>query len=628
MLEVSTKSPNNNILMPVRVIKMAGIIGIFGKHGNDHDLLDVMKERLVRSPHHKVERYHGKDFGLARIHLGKYQKKEQPIVDPEHRALVMVHGRIYRDEGSDIDISDDADYCLAKYLKCGIDFIKGLDGNFLLVIHDLRTNSTYVVNDRFGFRPHYYALKDGSMFMAPEPKAILSALGESTITDEAVVEFFARGKFWGGRTWFKDLHILAPATVLMFNEEGLKSWSYWDMKYQADRTTSDEAVIEKLIETFKKAVSTRLTPGLRIGTSLSGGMDSRTVIAGMDIDNRRAVTSLTFGSEECGEVVAAREVVRVAGIGKHEIMEVTPKMIIDNAAKDVELTECRLFMGLAFTHPIFEKFGEEVDVLMDGFALDLTLGGSYLSDEVIKGASIQRMKEMARGKRLFSDVELAELLLDKQLDKRIEWLNSTVDEAFSNLVSEEPANIWDEFSMKTHVAWMHIGDVPLLEHVEVTHPSSDSRFFDILLQIPPEKRIHHRIYRSFLMTLDMDLANVVYNNTGCKVSAPLALWSIKYKFRGLMTAVKLRLNQISNGGIDIPLRKSYVNYDAWFRSNSEWRCFLEGILLDRTDGSDQYLNHNYIKRMLDEEFRGHANAVKLLHIASFKMFLRSTQRRS
>ena len=265
---------------------------------------------------------------------------------------------------------------------------------------------------------------------------------------------------------------------------------------------------------------------------------------------------------------------------------------------------------------------------MDGFALDLTLGGSYLSDEVVRGASLERLKEMARGKRLFSDAELAELLVDRQLEKRIDWLSTTVDEAFSTLVSEEPANIWDEFSMKTHVAWMHIGDVPLLEHVEVTHPSSDNRFFDVLLRIPPEKRIHHRIYRDFLMTMDKDLADVVYNNTGCKVSAPLALWSLKYKYRGLLAAVKLRLNQISHGGIDIPSRKSYVNYDAWFRSNPEWKKFFEGILLDNTDGSDRYINLDYVKRLLDDEFRGHANAVKLLHIASFKFFLRSVQSRS
>lgn len=66
-----------------------------------------------------------------------------------------------------------------------------------------------------------------------------------------------------------------------------------------------------------------------------------------------------------------------------------------------------------------------------------------------------------------------------------------------------------------------------------------------------------------------------------------------------------------------------MSFDEWFRANEEWRSFFKGLLLSEDAVSKKYFNQEYIRKLFYEQVSGWKdNCSKLLHLASFELFLR------
>ena len=77
------------------------------------------------------------------------------------------------------------------------------------------------MNDRYGPRPHYYAVNNGKLLFAPEVKAILQdKTFKNELNDETVADFFAFGEILGDKTFFKGIEVLPPAPIFTYNNNG------------------------------------------------------------------------------------------------------------------------------------------------------------------------------------------------------------------------------------------------------------------------------------------------------------------------------------------------------------------------------------------------------------------------
>lgn len=199
-------------------------MGLVGMTKGDKYLLNQMINLIKHYEWHQVDKYVDSSFAIARVHLGFFNPEPQPIFNESESLFIFMDGKIYnyREEMNkiknkhDIFIGNDPEFCLHSYEEWGTDFVKKLNGTFVLVICEKR--KMLIANDRYGLRPLYYAMNHGRLLFASEAKAILKdKTFKKELNNEAVADFFAFGEVLGNKTLFKGIEVLPPASVLIYD---------------------------------------------------------------------------------------------------------------------------------------------------------------------------------------------------------------------------------------------------------------------------------------------------------------------------------------------------------------------------------------------------------------------------
>jgi asparagine synthetase B (glutamine-hydrolysing) len=365
---------------------------------------------------------------------------------------------------------------------------------------------------------------------------------------------------------------------------------------------------------------------LRHGITLSGGLDSRSVLGAVPEEKRKKLIACTFGPKDCIEVKIALNVSKTAGMTEHDILETSPELITKNAENEVWLTEGRNYIGVSFAYPLLTLVKDKIDVIFDGYALDLTLGGGYIKKKILNCNNEQQLRDILHkiffNKRIFQDTELEKIFVPSYYNLVKDVPEQSFKIEFEKVKNSNFSNKSDEVFINTRVTWMQIGDVPVRDLVETSHPTADNNFIDIIRTIPPEWRINHSIYRKFFKKLSPKLAKIPYNRTMVRPDAPLFFWKLGlYYVHGRDLLLK-KIYTFSKGKIQSHNTYHYVDFDEWFRTNERWQNFFKELLLNKNSKSQKYLNQDYVKQLLEEAITGkNNNGIKLMYLATFELFL-------
>jgi asparagine synthase (glutamine-hydrolysing) len=159
-----------------------------------------------------------------------------------------------------------------------------LDGMFAFAIYDRIDNRLVLARDRFGVKPLYYAFLDRFLVFASEVKGILaSGLVEPEINTDAMAEYFTFQNIYRSHTLFKTVHLLQPGEFLeVIPGIGKKAEPkrYHTGFPMADVSCSSADAAKAMIaEAFQEAVNRQLISDVEVGSYLSGGMDSGSIVA-------------------------------------------------------------------------------------------------------------------------------------------------------------------------------------------------------------------------------------------------------------------------------------------------------------------------------------------------------------
>lgn len=611
---------------------MPGIVGTIGAIVNSEGLLEDMISSMKHKEEYKVDKYNNvPSFGIARVHLGIFNPEPQPIFNEDKSLCIFMDGKIYDYEKEmrklrekhEIVIDNDPEFCLHSYEECGIDFVKNLNGSFVCVICDLRANKIIIVNDRYGLRPLYYAINNGKLLFASEVKAILEDKNfKKELNDETVADFFAFGEILGTKTFFKGIEVLPPASIAVWDGEFAIS-QYWDFKYNPDYTLSKEDIVDQLLKSFKKAVGIRLKDNYRYGSSLSGGLDSRLIVAAVDKNMGHNITTFSHGPLNCSDVKIGERVSSKAGM-KNKAVELTPENIIENAEDMIYLTDGMGYIGFGHNLTEYNVINKYIDVVFGGFMLDLLLGGSYLNKSILNIKSEEEFFDTTYNIRLFSDEELSKLFVDSYYKVIQNLPQISLQKSLSRVDEKHLGNKYDHYFIQNHVMrFTLMAQVIIRNFMEDALPTVDNNFVDVILKIPPELRINHRIHRELLKRISPELAKITYNKTMIRADAPLIFWKMGQILQSAESEIKRIIWRVSNGKIFLAHRQNFLQFDDWLRVNKNWQSFFTKLLLSDEAKSRVYFNQEYIKSLIQEHKAGKRNnAAKILRIASFEIFLR------
>jgi len=286
--------------------------------------LSIMIKSMMHEPFYNSGTYINDQLGL---YVGWICHKDSftdcmPVLNEQKDMVLIFSGENFPDhdiaghlkgQGHEFDPSD-ASCLIHLYEEKGIAFLQDLNGWFSGMLIDLREKKAVLFNDRYGMhRVFYHEGKNGNFFSS-EAKALLAVLPEVREFDpKGLGEFLTCGCTLGNRSLYKGVDILPPGSLWISEHGKMKKWStYFDLKEWGNQQVINEKQFShNLVESFSDLVKKYLGGVLPVGISLTGGLDSRMVMACLETRTDE-FPCYTFGSmyRDTFDVKVGREVAK------------------------------------------------------------------------------------------------------------------------------------------------------------------------------------------------------------------------------------------------------------------------------------------------------------------------------
>ncbi|MBL0071341.1 MAG: asparagine synthase (glutamine-hydrolyzing) [Bacteroidetes bacterium] len=319
---------------------MCGISGIVGRMQTsvNRELLHSMNDAVAHRGPDGAGLFCENEVGLGHRRLSIIDLSDassQPMVFND-RYVMVYNGEIYnyleiKEEliaaGFSFKTSGDSEVLLVAYHHWGADCLKRFNGMWSFAIYDRDKRIVFCSRDRFGVKPFYYAEHNGDFYFGSEIKQLLAAGIKPVAEKEIVIDYLVLGlEEYDHRTFFKNIYRLLPGHKLVIDLNSGKRTieKYYHLKISNQATGWDlETAASEYFSELQRSVIYRLRSDVRVGTCLSGGLDS-SVIASLAARNYKhhsgesfhAITASSIDQQN-DEVAYAKQVADASGLNWH-----------------------------------------------------------------------------------------------------------------------------------------------------------------------------------------------------------------------------------------------------------------------------------------------------------------------
>jgi asparagine synthase (glutamine-hydrolysing) len=276
---------------------MCGICGIFNLDGEPIPHRNIQSMTYALAHRGPDDEGHYIDVNIALGHrrlsiIDLSPAGHQPMVSEDGKVVLVYNGEIYNHLDLKMKLEtlgyrfrsrSDTEVLLKGYEAWGLDVIQKLNGMFAFAIWDARLRTLFLVRDRYGVKPLYWTKVGKTLIFASEIKAILLHPAVSCeVNPDALNEYFTFQNLFRYHTLFKGINLLQAASIRWISEQDqeVKRRTWWDYDFteRDEKLTVEEAEMETL-RLFQQAVSRQLVSDVPVGSYLSGGMDSGSIVA-------------------------------------------------------------------------------------------------------------------------------------------------------------------------------------------------------------------------------------------------------------------------------------------------------------------------------------------------------------
>jgi len=554
----------------------------------------------------------GVSFGHRRLSiLDLTPGGHQPMFSDDGSMVLVFNGEIYNyvelrreleQQGVAFRSRSDTEVLLKSYEHWGEGAFARFNGMWAFTLWDGRKRKLVACRDRFGVKPLYYAVVEGTWIFASEIKALLAYPGAFRgFRDQNVERFVNQGAVDGDdSTMFRDIWALSPATYLELGPDGASHRRYWTLTIDGRHEgQSPEALVERYRELLNDSVRLRVRSDVPIGTMLSGGLDSTSITAliceqrtGRDNpDTGQAQSALssfhhTFtacwpgwsGDEEAQVNVFCEDL----GLESHKIYltsegmtQVLQKVVyhLDEPFQNPTSIVQYLLMEQA------RKYG--IKVVLNGHGSDEALAGyplpfvpPFLAQLLLSGHPI----DFAKNYRLFRQTaSFTNRQISDQLAKGLRQLRSRLFVSLGAQSSDEiqgdyrsvpyfrrrealknaaklsllSSELWRRFASNTLPKWLRMEDrVSMASSIEARLPFLDYRLVEMAFNLPDTLKLNDG-YTKFVLRKALQNAlpaAIVLQRRKKRFDSPYGRW-LRLEWRSLVED-NLLGNDILRGHID------------------------------------------------------------------------------
>ncbi|HEY2720482.1 MAG TPA: asparagine synthase (glutamine-hydrolyzing) [Chitinophagaceae bacterium] len=274
---------------------MCGVAGIFHLNGNPVDntgIRDMTRSLAHRGPDgEQVFIDNNLALGHRRLAILDISPAgNQPMTSKNGEWVIVFNGCIYNfqelkkellEKGHQFISTGDTEVIAEGLSEYGPVFFERLDGMFAVGAWNTVTKELWLSRDRFGVKPLYYYLKNGTFLFASEIKAFFTQPSFSISLNYFVLnEYFTFQNQFTYQTLFEGVYMLPQANTVRVNTDTTEivHHSWWDYDFsQPDEKITFEEACSETERLFSKAVKRQMVSDVPVGSYLSGGMDSGSI---------------------------------------------------------------------------------------------------------------------------------------------------------------------------------------------------------------------------------------------------------------------------------------------------------------------------------------------------------------
>ena len=307
---------------------MPGIVGLISKMPRERaeKQLGRMVEPMLHDPDYVKGTWIDETLG---VYIGWVAQKnsfaeEMPIRNERDDVVLVFSGEDFPDPATSGRVKEKGNGCdgprssyLVHLYQDDPHFFRNLNGRFQGVVADRARDKATLFNDRFGIRRVYIYETSDAFYFSAEAKSILAVRPElRNIDAQGLGEYVACGCVLQNRTLFQGLRLLPPGSAWRFHGGAIAEKAlYFEPREWEEQDPLDEAAYyDELRQVFTSRLSRYFDGPQRIGVSLTGGLDTRIIMAWRNAA-AGSLPCYTFGSmyRENQDVYLARRVAEICG---------------------------------------------------------------------------------------------------------------------------------------------------------------------------------------------------------------------------------------------------------------------------------------------------------------------------
>lgn len=370
---------------------MCGIAGYYLKTADAaRSRLEDMARRLAhRGPDGRG--FHARDgVGLAhtRLSIIDLAGGGQPLYNQDHSLCLIANGEIYnylelRQElealGQRFATRSDCETILHAYAVWGEACLERLDGMFAFALHDARKGLLWLVRDRLGIKPLYFANGPNGFAFASEVKALLPWLDRREVDPAGLAQYLQHNFTCAPDTLLAGVQKVRPGEWLQVGSDGgLRQQRYWSPSQVQPCELSLDDALQRFDALAEQVIDIHLRSDVPYGLFLSGGVDSSLLAALIARRAQEPLRTFSIGFPDTSvhnELAAAAAVARqldtrhtACEARAEELLERLPQVVW--AADDLTADYANLPVSL-----LAERAGEELKVVFSGEGGDEVFAG-------------------------------------------------------------------------------------------------------------------------------------------------------------------------------------------------------------------------------------------------------------
>ena len=382
---------------------MCGFVGFTGHVENDERVLKAMMDRIVhRGP--DMGGTHIKDgvaLGFRRLSiLDLTEAGAQPMGNEDGSVFVVFNGEIYnfQELRAELEAAGHTFHCdadtevLVRYEEWGEGLVDRLRGMYGFVVHDMRSGKLFGARDIFGIKPfYYYQTADGDLLFGSEIKSFLEHPGfEKAVNKKALRPYLTMQFPATDETFFAGVYKLPAAHCFTFDIASgrMDVRRYWDADFSDDNSKTFDEYVEECDRVVHESVAAHRIADVKVGSFLSGGVDSSYIAACLMPDK---TFSVGFDYKDFNETNYAKELSDKLGIENYrkmvtadEFFEVLPQIQYHRDEPQSNLSSVPLWF-------LAQLAAEQVTVVLSGEGADELFAGYAYYEDVPSLARFKRV---------------------------------------------------------------------------------------------------------------------------------------------------------------------------------------------------------------------------------------------